>query len=387
MPGSPGLLVDCCDPTMAPPTENPPITTNQDPDWIVHSADPAWNSLPVVIRQTADGFWQSRALAWRLFIRNLRGEYRQSLLGWLWIFLPALANAGVWVLLNSSGTVRISQLSGMQYAAFVYVGTVLWQAFTDGLIAPMNTLQANRSPLTKLPFPKEVFVLVSLMETGFDLVARILVAVLLLGLGGAFHPLGLGMMMLLWGPALVLLGLGGGLILAPFGLLYKDVSKSLTMLLPVWMLLTPVIYPMPAGTGGQLVAWINPPAAMVHLGRDAVMPVNLSEAEAEENKTDANPDRQAATRTSAGTSGQKPDSNPADSNPAGPDPDSPDPDSPVDPVTTESQPSAPATRSPSPASSLLAPACFWAVTGVLVALAGTVWLRITSPIVIERLAN
>lgn len=333
---------------------------SDDYQWVVHSSDPAQRGFPKLIQETAEGLWQSRGLAWRLFIRNLQGEYRQSLLGWLWIFLPALANAGVWVLLNSSGTVRISQLSGARYAGFVFLGTVLWQAFTDGLMAPMNTLQANRSPLTKLPFPKEVFVLVSVVETGFDFLARALVAVVLLAIAGSFQPLGSLSLLCFWGPTLIVLGMAGGLILAPFGLLYKDVSKSLTMLLPVWMLLTPVIYPLPAPPAANWIVWLNPPAVLIHQGRDAVLPLSATE----------------------NTTGPAAETRPAEL------------PSQAEPTTAETEKStedieASATLTelrvqPAP---LLWPTVFWVTVGSVFAVLGTVWLRVTSPIVIERLAN
>ena len=45
-------------------------------------------------------FWDGRELAWRLFLRNIRGLYRQTLLGLFWAFLPPIANTAIWIFLS-----------------------------------------------------------------------------------------------------------------------------------------------------------------------------------------------------------------------------------------------------------------------------------------------
>jgi lipopolysaccharide transport system permease protein len=53
---------------------------------------------------------------------------------------------------------------------------------------------------------------------------------------------------------LVLLGTFIGILLAPLGILYQDVSKALTFITGFWLFLTPVIYPVPrTGIFGWLV--------------------------------------------------------------------------------------------------------------------------------------
>ena len=67
---------------------------------------------------------------------------------------------------------------------------------------------------------------------------------------------------------LVMLGTAIGLFLSPFGALYRDVSKLLTIVVPPWLLLTPVIYPVPKeGWFGAIVNF-NPVTPLLVTTRD-----------------------------------------------------------------------------------------------------------------------
>jgi len=44
----------------------------------------------------------SPSVAWSLFLRNLRVQYRQTWLGYFWLLLPPLATTLTWVYLNSA---------------------------------------------------------------------------------------------------------------------------------------------------------------------------------------------------------------------------------------------------------------------------------------------
>lgn len=322
----------------------------------VYDADAA--VLPVTARLVGvlGALWTSRELAWRLFQRNLAANYRQSLLGWLWIFLTPLATAGVWVFLNASGTLPLSPLGIIGYAAFVFTGLMLWQAFMDGLMGPMNTLLANRAALTKLQFPREVFITLSLWEAGFDFLARWVVAAIFLVAAGLANPWGLLGLVLVWGPLLLLLGTGIGLWLAPFGLLYKDVSRSIALVSPLWMLLTPVIYALPAGTTGSLMTWINPPAAIIEVARSNTI---LSPPALE---------GQAGTQRSVAV---------------------------ADGVNTPPAQSFEAQDLESATDGIAMPAhagpvwqaVLWCLIGVGLFVLGALWLDVSGPIIIERLAN
>ena len=65
----------------------------------------------------------SRELAWRLFMRDLSARYRQSLLGYVWAFLPPLAATIPFVFLQITGLVydrgHCHPVSGLRHDQYV----------------------------------------------------------------------------------------------------------------------------------------------------------------------------------------------------------------------------------------------------------------------------
>ena len=67
---------------------------------------------------------------------------------------------------------------------------------------------------------------------------------------------------------LILFGTALGVLLAPMGILFKDVEIGTGMMLGFWMLLTPVVYPpMQSGWGAVVAKW-NPVSPVLQTSRD-----------------------------------------------------------------------------------------------------------------------
>ena len=60
----------------------------------------------------------SRELAWRLLVRDISAQYRQSLLGLVWAFLPPVITAAGLIFAKNAGALNINQTS-IPYAAYV----------------------------------------------------------------------------------------------------------------------------------------------------------------------------------------------------------------------------------------------------------------------------
>lgn len=198
----------------------------------------------------------SRELAWRLFVRNISAQYRQTMLGYLWAFLPPLFSMGIWVFLNSQQVVNVRD-SGMPYPVFVLTGTVLWQTFVDALNSPLKLVMESKSMLAKINFPREALILAGLGEVLFNFAIRIILLVCIFCWFGSAVPASI-FCVPIGITALTLLGLMVGILLTPLGVLYTDVNRGIMIITQVWFFLTPVIYPMPESGVAAFCVKLNP---------------------------------------------------------------------------------------------------------------------------------
>lgn len=237
----------------------------------VQTPDAALRQPLKLVGDIARDLWAGRELAWRMFLRNIRGLYRQSFLGLFWAFLPPLANTAVWVILRNAKAFDLAGNLKVDYAAYVMAGMVIWQSFVEALQAPIQAVQSNRNMLSKLKFPRESILLVKFFEVLFNLAVRtaVLIPLLLLMNSAAFN------VTMLWAPVLVLLliilGFGIGLFLMPFAMLYQDVGRTIIVSLPVWMILTPIIYAPPEGWVSAPLNYLNPASPLLSVARDLLV--------------------------------------------------------------------------------------------------------------------
>lgn len=218
-----------------------------------------------LIRDIRRDFSASTNLAWRLFLRNLNSRYRQTLLGYVWAFVPPIMTTAVFVYLQRSGYFSVGSVQ-VPYVVFVLAGLVLWQVFADALIAPLRMVQQSIAMLSKVNFPREALILAGMGEVLFSFVVRALL---------------LGAVMVVYGvtsgwtivasiagvAALAGFGLALGLLLTPLALLYHDVGQGLPFVLQLWMFLTPVIYPAPQSSSGLWLMLLNPTAPLLDTTR------------------------------------------------------------------------------------------------------------------------
>lgn len=207
----------------------------------------------------------ARELAWRLFIRNIRARYRHTLLGYAWVFLPPVAGTLLFAFLRQSGIFAVPG-TGVPYVVFLLTGLVFWQTFVDAIHAPLRMVSQSRALLTKVNFPREALILAGVAEVLFTFLVRALLLVVVLAW---YRIMPAPQVLLLPVGVLVLVGTGLaiGLALVPLGILYQDVENGLGLVMPFWMLVTPVLYPPPATWPGSLTLWLNPVAPVLDTAR------------------------------------------------------------------------------------------------------------------------
>jgi lipopolysaccharide transport system permease protein len=220
-------------------------------------------------RDAAKSLWtelgQAWHLAWRLFVRDTRADHRQSLLGYVWLVVPALANTLTWVFLNSQNVIRVDS-GPVAYPLFVLTGTILWTAFNGALMSMLNVIGPAKGILSKVNFPHEALVYTGMLKSLTD---AALAAILLIPALVLFH-VGFSPVMFLFLIALgasLILGWAIGLTVLPIAALYGDIGRAVQLLLRFGLFLAPVIFPLPQGGAARQLMLLNPATAIIVSGR------------------------------------------------------------------------------------------------------------------------
>jgi len=110
--------------------------------------------------------------------------------------------------------------------------------------------------LVKINFPREALILAKVGEVFFNFAIKLILIVALF----LWFRISISWSVVLAPVALihlVVLGTFLGLLLAPLGALYNDISKGLTLITGLWLFLTPVLYPVPSGGKGGLATLVQ----------------------------------------------------------------------------------------------------------------------------------
>ncbi|NVN94430.1 MAG: ABC transporter permease [Bacteroidetes bacterium] len=210
----------------------------------------------------------SHELAWRLSVRDINAQYRQSKLGILWAFIMPLATTVTWIFLNMSGIISVKS-TDIPYPLYVFSGTLIWSIFMDSLLAPLNQTNAAKSMLSKINFPREAIILSAFYQLLFNSGIKMLmlvIAVIIMGFSA-------GWMLLLFPFALLILILTGisiGLFLTPIGMLYNDIGRAISLGMQFVMYVSPVVFPIPISGWVRIPFMYNPITPLIMIARQCL---------------------------------------------------------------------------------------------------------------------
>ena len=222
-----------------------------------------------VFKEIIDEIADNRWLTYQLFIRDFTALYKQSFMGFVWIFLIPLFSVSTFMILNRSGVFHIGDV-GVPYALYAVLGLAFWQFFSSGLIAATSCL-VEAGPMIKIiNFSKKSLVFAA---TGRAMVSFFiqfyLVTVLLVWFRFLPHAEAF------WAPflilPLVLLTWGLGFALSLLNSVMRDIGNALSMLMTFFMFLTPVLYPKPESGLLRTISEKNPIYYLIDGPRDLIL--------------------------------------------------------------------------------------------------------------------
>lgn len=180
-----------------------------------------------------------RDLVRALVVRDLKVRYRRSAIGFLWTMLQPLFTMLVLTLVFSA----LFRFEIANYPVYALAGIMFWNFFSQSITTSMNSLRGNAHLLTKIPVPKAVFPLATVIAGVINLLFAMVPLFAILVFTG--HPIRPAMLFL---PVAILLAalftLGAGLLLSPMAVFFYDTVEMITVVMTLLMYMTPIFYPM-----------------------------------------------------------------------------------------------------------------------------------------------
>lgn len=193
-------------------------------------------------------------------LRDVKGYYRRSILGPLWAILQPLMYMVVFTVIR--GIVDVPS-EGVPYPIFTFSALVPWTFFSNAIIRSAPSITSNAGIIKKIAVTREIFPAAAVVTALVDLV---IASVILLGMMLWYGvPIGAS---LLWLPPLVLLtvvlALGVGMGMAAVGTYKNDVAFALPFAMQLWLLATPIMYPLSGvPEKWQMVYFMNPMSGII----------------------------------------------------------------------------------------------------------------------------
>lgn len=215
--------------------------------------------------------WQYRDLIFLFTKRNFVTQYKQTILGPMWLFLNPLMTA----IMNMVVFGNIAKLGtdGVPQLLFYLSGNAVWNYFASCVTSNAGTFTGHAGLFGKVYFPRLTVPLSNILSNCVRFGIQMVMAAGMMAYYAAKGSVVLHPLRWLLIPALLLLlgmmGMGCGILISSLTTKYRDLNVLVGFGMSLWMYATPVVYPMSELGSGALKKMIqlNPAAAPVELFR------------------------------------------------------------------------------------------------------------------------
>ena len=169
--------------------------------------------------------------------KEVRGRYKNSILGVMWTFLNPLLQIVVYALIFP----YILKQQQPYYLIFVCVGLIPWSFFTTTIIQSTNTIIGNANIVKKVYFPREILPLSVVLSGAINfLIATIIILAFCIGGGKGitWHIAIFPIILLLQ----MVLQLAISFVLAAITVYVRDVEHFVQIILMLMFYATPIVY-------------------------------------------------------------------------------------------------------------------------------------------------
>lgn len=189
----------------------------------------------------------ARELLANLTLRDIRGQYKRTILGRLWSLVSPLSSMLVYsfvfyFLLRAEPAA--GDPSGLHiFAVWLLCGLLPWSFFSGALSASMSSIVGGAGLITKVYFPRVVLPVSAVLTTGYNWLFEMAVLVIVLCAVGGWGVIVWLPLVAVFMVVLAAFAVGVGMLLAIANVYFRDTQHLISILLQIWMYLTPIIYP------------------------------------------------------------------------------------------------------------------------------------------------
>ncbi len=174
-----------------------------------------------------------------LVIRDIRGRYQASVLGFIWTFINPLLQLVVYTIVFS--IIMKSDID--KYYLFLFVGLIPWLGMANSLLASSTCVIQQSNLVTKIYFPRRVLPITAVTSCFVNMLLCMLVVIAV-----SFLSVGINVFVLLYLIPIILvefiLALGIGFIVSSLTVYLRDIEHILSIVVMSWQFLTPIMYPI-----------------------------------------------------------------------------------------------------------------------------------------------
>ena len=218
--------------------------------------------------------FRHRFLVRNLVRREIRGKYRNALLGYSWTVLEPAMLAAVYYFLF----IMLAGNADKMYPVWVIIGVIVWSCFGKALQGTVTSLSRNAQTIHLVYFPRIIFPMTAVQGNIVISMMSCLVVIpimLIYNLPVTIYLIYLPVSILLAG----FLAIGLGMLVAPINCIQRDVEHLFRFIVRAGFFLSPVMWTyemaLERGAFGELVLF-NPMVVPLTMARNGIAGESLT---------------------------------------------------------------------------------------------------------------
>ncbi len=174
----------------------------------------------------------------QMISRDFRIKYKASIMGVLWSFLNPMLMTLVYYFVFSS----IFKSSMENFVVYLMSGIILFNYFSEATSLGLISIVSNASLINKVYIPKYIFPLSKVLSSAINLCVSFIPLLILMAITGVHFAKSLLLIPLLI-VILLTLTVGVSMIVSSMYVFFRDMQFLWSLVMTVWMFLTPIFYP------------------------------------------------------------------------------------------------------------------------------------------------